>query len=313
MDESYNNDFLLALTPMASETIGLTNTFNQNKYTKISEVITYLQRQQARNAQAKERHQVRQRLQPTIVPTKQRILVPALVELDVLAFNEEGATAPSALNVITMFQGPKADNKVDVKDKKTETPSSTPAIPRANRVQVATFSVGNAVFEDEILDFSSKTQFASALYPCSANSLTLIEPTALSTKSSRMRACVDSGCTGNIIKVRPAHAITGTVSNPLVYKSASNNSVSKTGETVTLPIPGLTLENVEVAPDISKSLISVWRLLQQGYDVWFNHSDATVNIGALGHGLKPNIMRKKEDLQGFILILMIRQLLLRQI
>ncbi|KAJ3199935.1 hypothetical protein HDU67_002420 [Dinochytrium kinnereticum] len=53
-DESYYNDFLLALTPMASETIGLTNTFNHNKYTKISEVITYLQRQQARNAQVKE-------------------------------------------------------------------------------------------------------------------------------------------------------------------------------------------------------------------------------------------------------------------
>ncbi|KAJ3192436.1 hypothetical protein HDU67_005454, partial [Dinochytrium kinnereticum] len=156
---------------------------------------------------------------------------------------------PFLIDLCAKFQGPKADNKADVKDKKTETPSSTPAIPRANRVQIATFSVGNAVFEDEILDFSNKTQFASALYPCSANSLTLIEPTAtaLSTKSSRMRACVDSGCTGNIIKVRPAHALTGTVSNPSGSLNADHLPASQQGEHV--PLGNVPVDNGGIPVD----------------------------------------------------------------
>jgi hypothetical protein len=54
------------------------------------------------------------------------------------------------------------------------------------------------------------------------------------------------------------------------------------GKLMKVPLASdLTLVDAELAPNVSESLISVYRILRQGYDVWFDHKSLTGNIGSL--------------------------------
>ncbi|KAJ3194959.1 hypothetical protein HDU67_004540, partial [Dinochytrium kinnereticum] len=207
-DESYDSDYLLALTSGKPVTISLVNVFKQNKYTTLAEIITYLQEQDALTTLARDRHSF------YLCPGSEQQPTPSIPPTDT---------------------------------------TKTDKTAKANRVQTATFTVGNTVFSDEVLDDVNKDQLTSVHYS-TANSLVQqdivfdLKARAIKSDSNRERACVNSGCTGHFIKSRLPHAV----------------------------------DNVGIAPDVSESVLSVWRLLDQGHDVWFDSKDKTVNIGRLG-------------------------------
>src|SRR5262249_47031278 len=41
------------------------------------------------------------------------------------------------------------------------------------------------------------------------------------------------------------------------------------------------VKNVEIVPESSNTLFSVWQFLNEGYDMWFDHRKMNVNIGRL--------------------------------
>jgi hypothetical protein len=153
---------------------------------------------------------------------------------------------------------------------------------KANSLARGAIVVDGVVYKDEIL--TNKAASASALY------------TSSTVVSTDKYACLDSGATGHLFKTRPITSSPDhdTVASPTAYISASGNRIVTSDKRMKVPLsPDVILENAELAPDVSKSLMSVYRILQQGMDVWFDHNTMTGNIGYL-NDLNSPLLQAKE-------------------
>src|SRR5262249_27500038 len=44
------------------------------------------------------------------------------------------------------------------------------------------------------------------------------------------------------------------------------------------PVP-FSVKNIEIVPDATNTLLSVWQFVNEGFDVWFDHCQMSVNVG----------------------------------
>src|SRR5262249_16197144 len=49
------------------------------------------------------------------------------------------------------------------------------------------------------------------------------------------------------------------------------------------------VKQIEIVPEVSSTLFSVWQFLNEGYDVWFDHKKMSMNMGQLDTSVE-NVM-----------------------
>jgi hypothetical protein len=106
---------------------------------------------------------------------------------------------------------------------------------------------------------------------------------SLSTSSPReITGLIDSGCSDHLSPTHlPDHRDQST---PIRFSIADGKHIYSTGDRGSLSGYANTemrfqLHQVHYVPHAKQTLISVHQLLLSGHDVWFDHSDMSVNIG----------------------------------
>ncbi|KAJ3203562.1 hypothetical protein HDU67_010110 [Dinochytrium kinnereticum] len=172
----------------------------------------------------------------------------------------------------------------------------TPAMENSGKAMMAgspsskvTFTVGTETFDDgDLLLENKEDSFDEAFYSfaptssfCSSTG-TCFSATSVTSNSVQI-GLADSGASGSLFHTIPSWAINHRTGPSNSYQTASNHCLQTTGQLADLPLsPDFTLQGIEHTPGISANLISIWKILSQGEDVWFNYKDFTVNVGTLG-------------------------------
>ncbi|KAJ3190917.1 hypothetical protein HDU67_006074, partial [Dinochytrium kinnereticum] len=107
----------------------------------------------------------------------------------------------------------------------------------------------------------------------------------LTTANSPTTAYLDSGCSSALTP--HAHLLADTYSGiPHTFTTAGGSTMVGTGtygriRNLSPTHPTFSIPDMELVPSAAHTLLSVFQLLQQGQDVWFDHQTMTGHIGSL--------------------------------